>query len=211
MAITSIADYKTYAGISGSGSDSALTAILAGVEAMLARHTGRTFESAAFSDEEYDGDGSQVLFLKSWPVTVFTSLKFRSSDGTETTIDSTTYRVHDDSGRVSRVPFSRPTRVVRDDYGAISSPGWRPSPNFPEGRGNILVSYTAGYSTMPDDLELTVWQAMDKFFGERGVNPTMLSESEGSYSYTMADVSTTLAPYKAELFRAWSRDGGIFC
>lgn len=213
MAITSVANYKTYRGISGTGLDAALAVIHPAVEEMLARHTGRTFEETTHTDEEYDGDGSQILHLKSWPVTTLTSVKYRDSGGTSTALASSSYRLKSDRGRVTRLPFAHPSRFTSDSYGSVYDSGWGAYPCFTEGYGNYLVTYTAGYAEgeFPVELLHAIYQAIDVFVSQVGIDLTIQSETEGSYSYTRADVNMILAPYKAELFRPFTADGGVFC
>ncbi|GAG69557.1 unnamed protein product, partial [marine sediment metagenome] len=57
---------------------------------------------------------------------------------------------------------------------------------FPCGFQNIYVDYTAGYSKIPRDLELTVMQIVADINSGRTVNRALRSEKIGDYSYTIA-------------------------
>lgn len=65
---------------------------------------------------------------------------------------------------------------------------------WPRGDGNIKVEYTAGYSTIPDDLSfaatmLVAWLARNSPSGS-----VLTSESLGGYSYSVASTAMGSAP-----------------
>lgn len=50
----------------------------------------------------------------------------------------------------------------------------------------LMVDYRAGYETIPYDIEMLVIRMVRFMFNEIFVNPTLQSETLGSYSYTLA-------------------------
>ena len=57
---------------------------------------------------------------------------------------------------------------------------------WPRGRRNIRVVYTAGYATVPEDVQLAAAELAKEVYGKAQRDPTLLSETIGSYSYTQA-------------------------
>lgn len=60
------------------------------------------------------------------------------------------------------------------------------SRGFPRGFRNILVHYTGGYATVPDDLEQICIEMTVEAFRSRKHDSNLRSESIGSYAYTLA-------------------------
>lgn len=88
---------------------------------------------------------------------------------------------------------------VSEDTGIVSlmvsSVDWRwgdfphSSPKFANGKDNIWVKYTAGYSSIPDDLEQICLEVAHKMYHARKHDPSVASESLGGYSYSKSSVS----------------------
>ncbi len=157
---------------------------------MLEKYTGRVFDSATYTDEAYDGENSEWLFLNQYPVTALTTIKTRDDNNVETTLASTDYRLESVNGRVYRLGAGR-GRLLYDPFGYVSQPDWGVSPCWPSGFQNILVTYTAGYTaqTMPVDLQQIMYMLVDVLFFEvkdGGSDPNVVSENLGDYSYTRA-------------------------
>ena len=86
--------------------------------------------------------------------------------------------------------------------GSIYSSG-----GFPGGNQNVYVDYTAGYSTIPGDLEQIAIEIISNVIKSRSINTQLESEKIGDYSYKVAPTSSgvssliadkayDLAPYK---------------
>ena len=58
---------------------------------------------------------------------------------------------------------------------------------FYGGIRNVIVDYTAGYETIPLDLELAALRLLSITYRESQSDPTMKSEKIGDYNYTKAD------------------------
>ena len=104
MAITSLSEYKAYAGISGTSLDTILTTLLGVAQDQIERYCDRPaggFETGS-KTENVDGTGSEYLLVKCWPITSVTTLKHRSADGSLTTLDSSEYRIDSTLGRIVR-------------------------------------------------------------------------------------------------------------
>jgi hypothetical protein len=159
------------------------------VEAEMERYCDRdSFESAAYTDEVTHGRGSRYLMLKNAPIDTGETItvKYRGSGTTTTTVDSSSFRVYGDGtqGMLESVgsewlwdggtPSSARSRFARREGNGI----------WPDGKNNLLVSYTGGYSTVPADLEAIARQrVVDRFLSRRD-HREAVSEALGGASVT---------------------------
>lgn len=188
MAVITAAEYKTDAGISGSDLDTWLAAVIPQAQSRAEEWCDRNFDLAART-EYYDGMGVGTIQLRTYPVTVLTSVSYLSgvSSGTPsfTAFDSGSYWFDAASGELHRYSAfdAFPDAIDREGRAV-----------WPDGGGAdiIKVVYTAGYSTMPDGLKLAMFRLIDYLRGLRGRDGAMQSESMGSYSYTRAPLAGTV-------------------
>jgi len=114
-----------------------LTAIASAVRSEIERETGRTFESAAYT-EAYDGNGRAVLYLRHDPILTVTSITL---DGSALTVGAGTS------------PVYPPVQCVWDgDVKRIGCIRLTDGSAFSYGIQNVIVTYTAGWGTAPDSL-----------------------------------------------------------
>ena len=207
--LISIAEYKVWAGISGTAQDALLTVLVDAVSMEVRRWCDRNlidgFESVSRT-ERYDGNNEQTIQLKEWPVTSVTSVKLYQADGTSQTYDSTTYRVDADSGVLSRIDPKK-GRFPVTAFGTVNAT-FSVQPWFDEGWQNIEVVYTAGYARtptdlLPADLKMACYRLTDLAYSARGRNFGLASESLGQYSYSNLDPSKT-TEIKASLMAAYN-------
>jgi len=129
--------------------------------------------------EKLDGEGDETLFLPSYPITNIKQVDFVDRDGTINSVmpsgaDFTKYFLIGDGGEIT---------FITDNPGGYSF--------FLEGFKNISIIYTAGYSTIPEDIqEATAEQVA--FLNEQGsASASVKSEKLGDYSKTFFDPTTT--------------------
>ena len=133
MALLSLSEYKVFANITNSNADSRLTAILNSVcEYFLGKM--RAIEEVTYTSELYDGDDTNTLLLKNFPITGFTSLYING-----TLIASGDYVYYASSG------------IINYKYG-IFDKGWQ----------NISITYKAGYASVPTDIKMAVAEVVQK-------------------------------------------------
>lgn len=143
---------KDYLEISGTTYDTLLTSLITRVCAWIEGYCDRVFDSTVYTDEIYSG-GKKFLFLKKYPVSAITKIKYKSGSNSNPTW----------------------TAFTVDDYDLIDNRklrragGWAPGVNtvWPQGVNNIRVSYTAGYTTLPSDLEQLIIELAAKKFNQR--------------------------------------------
>lgn len=132
-ALTNLSDVKESLGIASSVTtyDNLIIRKINQATKAIENYCGRRFAATAYTNIEYDATNTDQLILRQRPVVSFTSLDIRDSglnyDSWET-IDSELYFV-DENAAVIDLMFNARGRWNR-----------------------YRVSYTAGYTTIPDDL-----------------------------------------------------------
>ena len=183
MAIISTAEYKAYAGITDSDWDTRLDVLIPMGQAGLERYCGRTFEEATYTDAKFSGNGQCSIWIPNTPLTAVSAVKTVDSAGTETTLASTEYRFTEE-GELFRLGGGSGSAW---DYQTVVNPlqpratgTW--SDDAPD---NILVSYTGGYSTVPDDLKGLMFMIVDSILDEAGENWKLASGADGVVNRTL--------------------------
>ena len=121
--------------------NSKLETYINSMSSFLEKECDRSFHSATYTDEEYDGNGMTKLWLKQFPVTSITTLIFydRYSKTTSYAMtEDTDYYVDLNTGRLDCL-IGVWTKDVR----------------------NIRATYTAGYLTIPENLKLICMQLIE--------------------------------------------------
>jgi len=118
---------------------------------LLESYCDRKFKARDYTNEEYDGDGTDYLLLDNYPVNSVDSLYddttrvFNSSS----LVDEDNYVIYSEEGKIGVVSIT-------------GSPGFYAQ--FSEGKRNIRITYNAGYSSMPDDLKMIALEILIKKF-----------------------------------------------
>lgn len=160
MALTTVANFKTWAAITTSDYDTELAPILVEAELFVAQALARADGGASRLEtagtditDYYDGTGLCELYLRAYPIVSVTSVSYLSSvasgSASYTAFDTGTYYKDDKTGRLIRSGFI--------DFGfGTDEAVW------PEGPANIKVIYQGGYtsSTVPGDILLAIYRVM---------------------------------------------------
>lgn len=208
MALTTTANWKTWRGITSTAYDAVVDELVDDVTDEINRYVGNRIESETYTDLAVDGDGSQRMVLPYWPVTALTAVKEQSDTGTTTTLDTSSYRcVTGDRNRgvVARLPF-RPgvagSTPYVDSWGTYDFTG---RPVWHEGVGNYLFTFTAGYATVPGDIEKAAWHLIDAYLDRKGMRIFDQAVAEGNQNRTArsaedakAEYHRLLAPFRRE-------------
>lgn len=181
MPITS-ADIKSFLEID-SIDDSVVVGVLNGVIAFVEQYTGKKMTVDAVDvTEYYHWDGTQILFLKRYPVVSITSLSYNT-------------------GTLSTPVW---TAFSGDDYYADLQK-WEiifPSRSIPRGFWNIKVVGKFWYATLPANLELAIKLLCGKVLNRKdsqGIDSESVQWTSLSYSKDeMSDeIKQLLDPYKS--------------
>lgn len=131
--LLTLAQVKEHLDIVDSDQDSYLATLIERVTGMVEVRTGRKLYTRTYTDELYDGSGTNVLRLKEWPVTSVTAVSFLDSQTATTwTAQSLTYLVIDKETQRSIV--------------------FRDGTTFPRDFQNVKLSFVAGLTTVPPQL-----------------------------------------------------------
>lgn len=163
MAIITLAEAKTHIGITGTSEDTSLQQIVDAVNVFVGTYCHRTFESATYTEELYDGSGGPELVLKNYPIITITEILVDTEEVDE------------------RTDVGEEGYYIKNANNGIlyNNAGWS------RGRGNIQITYTAGYATVPNDLKYACL-AMAAYFRNMKGKDGIMSESLGSYAYSIA-------------------------
>lgn len=154
-ALTTVADFKTYKGISVSTYDTLLETLLNACTIWMEKYVGRRIKNDDSSITEYYdgglyGEDRQSIFLKNWPVVSVTSVSYSLEDD----LSNPTYQAYSSS----------------TDYKTILARGEIYFPGTPivSGQGNIKVVYKAGYAVADiPDLVMVQKQLIARAFDKR--------------------------------------------
>ena len=176
-------ELKRYLGIDAgeTGPDALLDQLLEYASERIESHCGRRFASEELT-EYHDGPGTSRLVLDRRPVTDL-SAAYVDADR--------------DFGASTVIPAEE--LVLYPEAGLLVRAG---SP-FPRGARNVKVVYTAGYTSLPDDLAAAcvklaaAWYAHSQA-GADGIRRETLGEYRAEYAGAPlpADVESALAPYR---------------
>ena len=142
MAIITAANVKSYMGIATATDtwDTEIGNLVTRIQALAEMYCDRKFEQDTYSytgdDKDtdravYDGDGTNLLITKEWPIISVTTVRIN-----ETAIDESTSI------------YNTGWFIRSKEKGFIGLRGY----NFSGGIQNIELTYSAGYATVPTDL-----------------------------------------------------------
>ncbi len=165
MEFITVAEVKTYLGITGTGEDDNLTTIVASVNAFIPQYTNRTFDLTTYTAELYDGPGHAALHLKNYPIVSISLIEVETVEVEERT----------DVGEIGYYIKDLSSGIIYNNN------------LWDRGRGNTEVTYVAGYAdadALPADLKHACLELASFFRNMKGKSG-VASESLGSYSYSL--------------------------
>lgn len=175
-ALTTVARLKTFIGISSATYDTELERIVNAVSQFVQNYCDRTFVKTTYTNEIYDGTGSDRLLLKQYPVSTTDTFTLEQRTSNQNTaswdaVDSESYYVQ----------YTR---------GTVETTGW----HFADLPRHYRITYTAGYdfdlaatfletaTPTAGDLEYAVWKLAADAFRNRKQGTGVESETIGEYS-----------------------------
>jgi len=172
--------------ISETSMDSIVELCINAASERIEREVDRKLASQSFI-EYHHGTGQNVILCRQWPVTAVSEVKFDSTGSfsdPSTIVDTSRYTVGDDQTAI----------VMINGY------------IVPKGYQNIKLTYTAGYATIPSDLEMACLWLVRYYFSMRQnqmIGKTTSSKGDESSSWTQAmpeEIREILAKYKRTEF-----------
>lgn len=177
--------YHLHIGISDTTYDTLLEQLINSSYKILEQYIGHPIKSATYT-EYYDGDNTNKLLLRKWPIVSVTSIhvdpdrEFNSDD----LINASNYYVDTEHGEIEIF------------QGLAAGPAW-----FDKGIKNVKVIYVAGYATIPNDIrQASIWHVAWMF--RRSDTEGTTAQSLGGKSETYDEraipewLRHVLAPYK---------------
>lgn len=178
--LTTVDKLKLHLGIplSDTSEDDALAQWLDELDHVVYGVTGRSSFSSAEATEYYDGSGRELLVLGRRPVTAIAGVW----------VDGAGYYGHGADAFPASAEWTIGEQFVPKSLAASEENGGllvAIRGYWPEGTGNIKVTYTAGYAVIPADLELAVHQlaATIRKGAEKG--GIVIGETIGKYAYQL--------------------------
>ncbi len=141
-------------------------------------------------EEFHDGGNSSEIWLRRRPVTVVTSVTANGYEITDFGFNAKTGRLWRGNGYSHR----------------------RNAPDFPFGQENVVVVYSAGYTSAPDDMKAAIIDGMRGVINEQARDMTLKKESfAGDYSWEAADGAndplSVFSPTAKTMLRKYRRCG----
>jgi len=195
LPLTTLPIVKTHIGIAGTSDDDLLNQLIIGVESTILNYTGRKSFETASRTEYQDGNGKDELFLKHRPVTavsgVWVDADGHFGKGTDAFPSSSEWTEGD-----SFVPTSEEANEQNASILLALNRVWT------VGRGNIKITYTAGYSSIPGDLTLAANMLVALARKGREAGGQLASESLDRYSYTLLTSTNSMMYPEAGAIRS---------
>ena len=176
--LTTLDAVKGWLKISGSADDAVIVRLISQCSAAVANYTNRSLLSQSYT-EKYDGNSSSVLMLRQSPITAVSCLTLNGVDIAPS-----------------------PDGILQDGYTFDATRLLLINRRFWRGQQNVAITYTAGYATVPGDVE----EAVIEFVSDRLRLASRLGEKTkslpqgGSVSYEMqfmsARVKGSLSNYR---------------
>lgn len=167
MSLASLTRAKRHSVFNGV-SNELIQDLLDSASKLIINYCNREFDAATDTTETLDGDDQCFLFLKRLPITSIKNITVALCDGTTDTIDGTDLTFNAQTGEVQF--------AIDNDSGYDY---------FPIGFQNIVVTYSGGYSTIPEDLQDACIQLAVGMKEVCSGSTAIQSETIGDYSYTL--------------------------
>jgi hypothetical protein len=178
--IITLTQLKDYLHISGTGKDGHLSLVVAGVNALIERVTGREWARALRSGKRYVGNDTSRLVLKHYPMTM---------DQLVVSIDGVSLNVTDPN--VLAVDLENAV-LIRVDGNVWPRMNGKPA---------ITVTYTGGPLTVPNDLTLAALEIGAWVYRANGARASL---SVGGMSQTMWQGVVEQMPTAAAVLMGYS-------
>lgn len=169
--LVTLAYVKTYMGITDTSLDALLSALISAASAYAVNACGRDFTLQTYTDEPYNGTGGSMLMLAQTPIVSVAAVKV-------------------DGVSVPAATSSTPGFKFDKDTVYIIGCGIG---GFAAGLQNVYITYNAGYSMIPADLQIAVTELVVKKYKDKqkpGVGSRHIAGE--SIVYTSADLTSSI-------------------
>lgn len=178
-AFVTLTEVKTQLGISDSSEDSKLEFLITAATDLVEKYCGRSFNETTHTEELYDGEDSNTLFLKNYPVS-------------DEVADAPVILVDDEAVDVEDVNYQKGILELASIVNA--------------GLSNIKATYKGGYAT--DDIPFDLKQAIILIVARArnaAKNSGVVSESVGDYSVAYQSAAAAMTKDVKEILVNYKR------
>ncbi len=165
--IVTLANYKDFLKISADTYDTILATLKAEIEDKVRARLNRDIFGQTYTDEYYDGDGTNTLVLKQFPITEVSKIEeyWGLDANNEETWTELTQGIY-----YQRLLIVDKVKIVLDGY------------VFARGHQNYKITYTAGYdsTTLPKEIQKICKELMKLYWNETAYGENTLGKSGDS-------------------------------
>lgn len=199
MSLCALADVQAYTGNASAALVSLIETLIGNASTMIESVCARTFEAATYT-ETRNGNGAPMLFLRQGPIVSVASLSIDGIAIPAATTPTSYGYVFDDRRLYLRGNAGISARVT-------GTPGGYPI-GFSRGVQNIAVEYSAGYATIPADLNQACVELVADMLAKRDridLKSQTLGQND-TVAYNLVDmpprVKTILRAYRLPMIPA---------
>jgi hypothetical protein len=152
-ALTNLSKVKGFLDIDDTDNDDLFNDLINSISDFIENYCGRRFLSTVYAvtpadtAEYFDGDDiEEDIYLKNFPITALSKVEYNNGS-----FSAPDWKEYD----ADRYSYDKNSGIINFPCGVIN------------GKQNIRVSYTAGYATIPHDLELAANKLIAKSFNKR--------------------------------------------
>ncbi len=192
--LTTLANVKQWLGIVATTDDALLTRLITAESMVIQTWLDRQINSQAYSETRNGsgaGRGMYEMLFANTPVTAVISV----------TVDGRSIPASTDNGVLQPGYGFDQNRVWLAQVGSLSDVQFDNQYFFTRGNGNVLLSYTAGYATVPLDIEQACIELISLRYRERDrigqASKSMAGETTAFITKAMTDsVLQSIKQYK---------------
>jgi hypothetical protein len=202
-ALTDLTKVKRYLGTPTANvtDDDLLIELINAATDRIERICNRKFANRAYVDR-IDVSQNEMIQTPQWPITDFTSIQLIIGSGPDeslTTVETDCYRRDDATGRIQLLAGF--WCLLQPTYN-FPTYNW-PTFVFARGFRSVQLTYSAGYATIPDALDMCCREVVAMAYGARRLNFNVKSERLGDYAVTLSDQTKVTEDLRARLVE-WS-------
>jgi hypothetical protein len=215
--LTTTLSVKSWAGlpILATDQDQTIQDAITAFSALVLRMTGRgpldgtipptsPFITPVAYDDVLDGSGTMRQPIRNWPITAVSSVQVNGQTIPQSTsVNITGWVVDGDKRFISLRGGLNPTVATFQNYRYQRGYG-NLGPGFSAGIQNVEIQYTAGFASLPYDLEMTARKVVARYYKRRGwigLRQQAMAAGAGTVTYDGMEMAPdeyrTIMYYKA--------------
>lgn len=181
--LVTISDAKTFLKLTGSVDDGKVAALITRASAWAEQIALRKLRVRAYTNLRLTGPKSEKLYLPGWPIDATATVTVKVDEATQTVwrtesdgdVDSKDVVVASDDPWDER--WGTRNHLYRSlGWGSALGRFWNADPaRAPIGRYRVLLSYTGGFATVPEDLQQGVFYLLQKLWRDQEKQQTGLT------------------------------------